>query len=402
MHTGLAWGSQHLDLEVRPERLVAQHRATVAPALGDPPAAMRSVLEEPLDFPSLRRALTPDDQVVIAIDEHVPQLAQLLVPILEHVCAAGVAPEAITLLCVPPSTGQPWLEQLPDTFQDVRVEVHQPGDRRKLSYLATTKHGRRIYLNRSAVDADQLILLTRRSYDPMLGYAGAATALYPGLSDEATQQEVGAHLRVEAPGPQPWPVQREASEVAWLLGAPFLVQVIEGQGSDVAHIVAGTVQSSDAGQQLLDARWRIRVDRPADVVVASLIGERDRIGMEDIARAFFSAARVVKSGGRIAVLCDAAPAMGPSFELMRQREDAAAAMQALMKERPADLPAGFMWTSAAEHAHLYLLSGLPPEVVEELFATPLEQAHEVQRLLGSDAMCLLLPDAHKTLAVVAE
>jgi nickel-dependent lactate racemase len=402
MHMALAWGSQQLDLEVAPEQLVVQHRAAVAAALNDPAAAVRHALEEPLDFPALRRALTPDDHVVVAIDEHAPQLPLLLVPILEHVRAAGVAADAITLLCVPPSTGQPWLEELPDAFQDVRVEVHQPGDRRQLAYLATTKQGRRIYLNRSAVDADQLILLTRRTYDPVVGHAGAATALYPGLSDEATQQEIGAHPRLEAPGAEPWPVEREAGEVAWLLGAPFLVQVIDGTGSEVAHIVAGTAQSSDTGRCLLDARWRIAVDRPADVVIASLVGESARIGMEDIARAFFAAARAVKPGGRIAVLCEAAPAVGRGFDLLRQRDDAAAAQALLMKERPADLLAGFMWASAAQHAHLYLLSGLPSDLVEELFATPLEHAHEVQRLLSGGSMCLLLPDAQKTLAVVAE
>jgi nickel-dependent lactate racemase len=402
MHMALAWGCHHLDLEVLPEQLVAQHRAAVAPALSDPAAAVRHALEQPVDFPPLRRALTPDDHVVVAIDEHVPQLPLLLVPILEHIRAAGVAADAITLLCTPPSTGQPWLEHLPDAFQDVRVEVHQPGDRRQLAYLATTKHGRRIYLNRSAVDADQLIVLTRRTYDPVVGHAGAATALYPGLSDEATQQEIVAHLRIEAPGGEPWPVEREAGEVAWLLGAPFMVQVIEGAGSEVAHIVAGTVQSSDAGRRLLDARWGLAVDRPADVVVASVVGDPARVGMADIARAFFAAARVVKPGGRIAVLSDAAPAASRSFDLLRQRDDAAAALALLMKERPADLPAGFMWASAAQHAHLYLLSGLPSDLVEELFATPLQHAHEVQRLLGGGTTCLLLPDAHKTLAVVAE
>ncbi len=338
---------------------------------------------------------------MVAIDEHVPRLARLLVPILEHIGAAGVAADAVTLLCVPPSTGQPWLEELPDAFQDVHVEVHQPADRRKLSYLATTKHGRRVYLNRSAVDADQLILLTRRCYDPVLGYAGAATALYPGLSDEATQQEIGAHLHVKAPGPQPWPVQREADEVAWLLGAPFLVQVIEGAGSEVAHIVAGTVRSSDAGQRLLDARWRVTVDQPADVVVASLGDDpAHRRGGDRAGVLHRGARRQAGRPHRRAVRCRAGD--GRSIELMRQCDDAATAMQLLLKERPTDLPAGFMWASAAEQAHLYLLSGLPSDVVEELFTTPLEHAHEVQRLLGGGATCLLLPDAQKTLAVVRE
>src|SRR5271163_4373519 len=141
MRVGLDWGRQHLDVDVADQNVVAVQRAAPAPALTDAAAAVRNALEEPFEFPPLRRALTPDDQVVILVDEHVPELARLLMPILEHVRAAGVAAEAITLLCVPPSSGQPWLEDISDEFQDMRVEVHQPGDRRKLAYLATTKHG---------------------------------------------------------------------------------------------------------------------------------------------------------------------------------------------------------------------------------------------------------------------
>jgi nickel-dependent lactate racemase len=326
----------------------------------------------------------------------------MLVPILAHVCAAGVAAEAITLLCLPPSSGQPWLDDLPEEFEDVRVEVHQPRDRRKLSYLAATKQGRRIYLNRSAVDADQLVLLTRRTYDPILGYGGAEGDLYPGLSDEATHQEYAAQFHMEAPGREPWPVRRDAAEVAWLLGAPFLVQVIEGAGNDIAHVLGGTAQSGNEGQRLLDARWRVTVDRPADVVVASLSGDPARLGAEDLARAFFGAARVVKPGGRIVVLTEASPVLGPSFGLLRQSDELSAGLHRLLKERPADLSAGFMWASAARDARLYLLSGLPSDAVEELFATPLKNASEVQRLLARDASCVLIPDAHKTLALVEE
>ena len=72
----------------------------------------------------------------------------------------------------------------------------------------------------------------------------------------------------------------------------------------------------------------------------------------------------------------------------------------LLQERPADLAAGSLWASAAVHAKLYLLSGLPAELAEELFVTPLEHARQVERLLTADAACLLLPDADKTLAVV--
>ena len=154
--------------------------------------------------------------------------------------------------------------------------MHQPEDRRKLAYLAATKQGQRIYLNRSAVDADQLVVLTRRRYDPLVGYAGAETALYPALGDEATINEQYTKLDPRAPGSTPWPIQQQAREIAWLVGAPFFVQIIEGEGDSIAKILAGPLESSSEGERLLNERWRGKAPRPADVVIAGISGDPAR------------------------------------------------------------------------------------------------------------------------------
>lgn len=406
MRTGIPWGRQRLDVDVAERNLVAVRRQPSAPPVADVAAAVRQALESPLAFPPLRRALTPDDHVAIVIDEGVPQLAGMLGALLDHLRLAQVAPEAVTLVCPPPSSGQRWLDDLPDDYQDVQVEVHQPGDRKKLSYLATTRKGRRIYLNRTVVDADQTVVLARRRYDTLLGVSGAETMLYPALADEETFRAVTGHLSarstaVAGNGTGAWPLREEAVEVAWLLGAPFLVQVIEGSDTEVDCVLAGPVESSSEGQRLLDARWRVDVERAADLVVAGLSGAPGSHSFDELARAFLAASRVVKPGGRIVVLCNDNPALGASSQVLRREEDATQALKILLKDRPDDLAAGFAWATAAEHARLYLLSQLPDEAVEEMFATPLEKAEQVQRLIGPNDTCLFLPDAHRTMAVVA-
>lgn len=400
MRLGIDYGLEHLDLDVSEGCLVGSRRQPPPAALEDPAAALREALERPLGFPALRRALTPDDHVVVVLDERVPHLSALLVPLLEHIAQARVAPSAITFLC-PPGSSQHWVNDLPPEFQDVHVEVHDPTDRRQLSYLATTRKGRRLYLNRTAVDADQLVVLGRRGYDPLLGYSGGEGALFPALSDEATRHGMYERLSLAAPGGMPWPAQQEAAEVAWLLGAPFLVQIIEGTGEDVVHIVSGPVETSAEAVRLLEATWRMDVDGPADVVVASVPGDPGRLTCADLARALGCAARVVKGGGRIVLLSQATPEMGPGTELLRQAETPKQGLDLLRKHTPADMAAAFEWASAAHRATLYLLSGLPAETAEELFAVPLDHAGQVQRLLRPGQTCLFIADAHKTMAVSA-
>jgi nickel-dependent lactate racemase len=400
MRVAIGYGRDRLEVDVAEQNLVAVHRQPRTPPLTDIPRAVHEALEKPLGFPALRHALTPDDHVAVVVDEQLPHPATFLTPVLEHITQAHVPPQAITLLCPATSAAQPWVDDLPEVFEEVRLEVHDPTDRRHLSYLATTRKGRRIYLNRTVVDADQSVILTRRGYDPLLGYSGGAGALYPAMSDEATLKEMSEHLSLGPPGETPSALQREAAEVAWLLGAPFLVQVIEGEDSNVVHVLGGPVENSGEGQRLLDARWRVEVDRRADLVVAGVGGDPERHQFVDIARAFSCAARVVKPQGRVVLLSSARPNLGPSAGYMRQVEDAESALGLFRQHKPADMEAGFLWASAARHAHLYLLSGLADETAEELFTTPLEHAGQVERLIRGAGSCLFLEDAHKTMAVV--
>jgi nickel-dependent lactate racemase len=399
MQIGIDYGLAHADFEVAEGSLVRVDGPAPAAPLLDIAAAVQAALETPLGWPALRQALTPDDHVAVVVDERLPRLPEILVPLLEQLIEARVAADAITLVCPPSASNQAWIDDLPDEYADVQVEVHDPSSRRKLAYLATTRQGRRLYLNRTAVDADQIVVLTGRRYDCVLGYAGAETALYPALSDTATRAEFYARPTLEVPGPAPWPVQAEAREVAWLLGAPFLLQVIEGAGDEMIHVLGGSLDSSVEGQRLLDARWRLTVDRPADLVVASICGNPARHDLTTVAEALAGAARVVVPGGRIVLLTQAAPQLGAASDLIRRADSPRSLLEQLKREQVPDHAALVLWASSVNKAHVYLLSNLDADVAEELFTTPLEEASQAQRLIAAGGSCLVLPDAQKTMAV---
>jgi nickel-dependent lactate racemase len=402
MQTKLAFGQRSLELDVAADRLLLVRGNGHVDPVSDPARAVVDALDVPFaGYPSLRRSLTPDDRVTVVVDETLPRLVQLLRPVLDHLISAGVKAEAITLLCPPSTSRQAWVEDLPEALEEVRLEVHDPVDRKHLSYLAATKQGRRIYLNRTAVDADQVVVLAARRYDPLLGVSGAEGALFPDLIDEATHKELLDHLSPAAPDEADWPLRREAVEVAWLVGAPFLVQVIEGHGDDVAHVVGGTVEASAEGQRLLDAVWRRTVPERAETVVASVSGDPARVGFGDLARAAFAAARVVQPGGRIVLLTDAAPQMGPAGQLVRQAGDARQVLETIREQKPPDAVAVYLWAQAARQGRLHLLSRLDADTVEGLEAIPLADEDEARRSLRGAGSVAILEDAHKTLTRVA-
>jgi nickel-dependent lactate racemase len=401
MRVAVNYGRSQVELEVDASRLVG-NAGPAEPGLGDAAAAVRAALEAPFQFPPLRRALTPDDHLTIAVDERLPGLAQLLIPILEHVTRAGVASEAVTILVPPSTTGQPWVDELPDEFQEVRVEIHDPNNRKRLSYLATTRAGRRLYLNQRVVDADQLIVLSSRTFDPVLGRGGTEGAIFPAFSDTQTRTEIGGRGHVALTGAHAWPAVTEATEAAWLLGAPFFVQIIPGRGDTVADVVAGSVDACAEGWRQFENRWLQRVRSPADIVVASVSGDPARHTFDDLAAAAASAASVVLSGGRIVILSEVSAAPGPEFELLRTADDAAEVASRLGQTPEIEYLGVARWAAAAGHARVTLLSKLDPELVEELSATPLESAAQSQRLLDAGGSCLFLPDAHKTVTILAD
>src|SRR5262249_7430746 len=153
--------------------------------------------------------------------------------VLAHLGTAGIPREAVTVLTAPVT---PPGAEVPARLQ---TEVHDPTDRNKLAYLASTAAGRRLYLNRTLVHADFVIVISGRRHDPGRGDAGAEAALYPSLADAEVRDSFEGQFTSDAPGEEPWPVRAEAAEVTRLLGTPFFVQVIAGAGDSVQEVVAG-------------------------------------------------------------------------------------------------------------------------------------------------------------------
>src|SRR6478609_6918088 len=117
MQVSIDYGRDRLTVEVAAERLVALDRPVPPPAVADPAVTVRAALETPLRYPPLRKALTPDDHVTVVIDERLPRLAELVTAVVDHIASAGVAPEAVTLLCPPSGSRQEWVGDLPERLE---------------------------------------------------------------------------------------------------------------------------------------------------------------------------------------------------------------------------------------------------------------------------------------------
>lgn len=388
-------------LTVPSEKLIPLNRTSIVPKTQGIAELTRAALENPFGFEALRRALTPDDRVTIVLDPTLPDVAAMLGEVIAHLGTAGVHPESVTIL-TPPGAEQDWVDELPDEFAEVKTEVHDPVDRQKLAYLAATQSGRRLYMNRTLVDADFIVVISGRRYDPLTGYSGAGASVFPALADEEARAAFAGEFSTDTPGLEPWPVRVEAEEILWLLGTPFLVQAIEGEGDTIQEVVTGLPNSSQEGVRRQDSRWRATISEEADTAIATISGDPERITFLDLAKAAACAARVVRKGGRIALLSDAAPTLGEGARLLRSMDGPEGARKLLAKEKPADWAASALWAFAAKKHSLFLASGFADDIAEELFTTPIHSASEAQRLIDSGNRVVVIPDANKMMVSIQE
>lgn len=389
MNFDLPIGSESWRVAVPDAKLVAASRADAVALPFGLRERVRDALEKPYGFEALRRALTPDDRVAVVVDESLPNVAEGIAAILDHLASAGIAMEAVTLLAPPGAIGS-WIDGLPDECADVKTEVHDPDDRKKLAYLAATKSGRRIYLNRTLVESDFAVVIGGRKFDPVYGLSGAEELLFPLLSDVETREAARGNFRYKTPSPDP-----EATDVATLLGSPFFVQVID-DGARAVDIVAGLPNSLAEGVRRHDTRWRTRIAERPDTVIATVSPNPRFL---ELAMAAVNAARIVAKGGRIVVLAPPMDISGEGVAILRGVDDPGDARKILAKARPDDWTACHLWATAARRGLLYM-ANLGADFADELFANAIGNEREVERLLESSERILILPNAHRSIVEV--
>lgn len=350
----------------------------------DPIHLIQHALEHPFGYPRLREALTPDDHLAIVLDDTIPSLVPILCEVLGHIQKAGVLLENVTII-IPPNRGESqWVEQLPEELDGIRIENHHPGNQKELCYLGTSQEGERLYLNRTLVEADQAIVLGKRFYDPVLGRGGAQGDIFPALADDKTIASYSAEAEVFA-GSAPSRAALLATEVSWLLGAPYFIQVLEGSGGTIQDIIAGSVQASSKAEEELDRIWMRNTPSSAQAVVALVGRKGEPVTFSDLCKAAYCASKVVKKQGSIILLSDA------PLDLDKIRAQIEGSLPGKKTAKLIPNPDIRSWMDAAAHARIHLTN---PDAPRLMAASILKEA-DLTSLLSAASSVLVIPDAHR-------
>ncbi|MCU0958510.1 MAG: lactate racemase domain-containing protein [Pirellulaceae bacterium] len=391
-----------LRLEIPAGTLLADFTSVAGDVLGDPAAAVRAALAEPLGYPPLAQAVVPGDRVVIAIDPAVPCAAQLITGVLQTLVSARIHPEDVTVLTAPAcAQDAAWERAMRSVSADLNVVEHDPQDQAGLSYLAASKRAEPIYLNRHLCEADVIVPLN------LLRPRGAAACvsddagLFPRFADEAARQRF--HVAAASGHRESEQRRAEAEEVTWLLGLQLTLQVVAGVGNTVLHVLAGrSPDVADRGHALVEAIWSRQVPRRAQLVVAGITGGRHEQSWENFGRALAAALQVCQDNGTI-VLCTALNGgLGPALRCLARREDNGSLVRRLQQTRSEDALSATLLAQSRDRQHIFLLSGLDEATVESLGVGYIADAADIQHLGRRADSCILLADAHRCALTVPD
>jgi len=365
---------------------------------------IQACLQSPLDYPPLQQALIAEDRVLLALDHDTPCAAQIIAELWTVFASRCVNPDNVLILQPPGPSGSTPGDPRTDLPADVRSRigwrVHDPQQSDACSYLASSMSSERIYLAREVCDADLVISIGPTAYDALLGHRGSNSVFYPGLSTAEAMHRAHGQGHEELGPDDERPLRQLTDEIAWLMGTQFTLQTVCAAQDQVAHVVAGAVESVfQRSKRLLSEHWKVRLPRRVDMVIAAVDAAADGYGWHRIGAALTAARSLVTNGGKVVVLSDIDEAPGSGIRLIRQCLDATDALKPLRLEAPGDLVPATQLVNTLNWANVYLLSQLDVQLVEDLFMVPLGEQSEVQRLLASGGSCAFLPSAQNVCGV---
>lgn len=368
--------------------------------LDDPAAATAAALADPFEFPALKHALIPGDRIAITLSPQLPCRDEVLAGLLITLSEGKISPEDVTICYAP---GETISDHPADSLLGrTRHHLHEPGNRKTLSYLAASENANPIYFPRVICDADVVIPIgcCRPSAGPeAFSFRGD---LFPTFTDLETRQRFNSRISKQAHNlsTRPSPNKHE-TEAAWLLGVQFAIQVIPGRGQTVLQVLAGDREGiANECDRLTSAVWTSQINSPCELVIAS-ISARNRITTWfEVAEALQRLQIPMDSSGAIVLATDLS--MTPTGPLTNDPRDSSsysseAGSTATATEVNLDLDGeaacANMLTEFARESRIYLISELDDSVVEAAGMIPLNSQAQLQRLASQFRTGLIVEEA---------
>lgn len=254
-----------------------------------PPLAelVRTALDRPLGGPPLAELATGRRRAVILVPDATrsASLPEVLPAVLARLAAAGVPPEATTVLVAcgtHPPVPEPEVRALVGPLPDgVALLQHDAHDESSLHPAGTLFTGLAVRLNRALLEADLVVAVSKVQHHYFAGFGGGPKLVFPGVAGyEEVQTNHGRVLDLATapprrhPGCEPGrlagnPVAEEIAAAAALRSPDFAVLLVDGEEGKPAWSTGGPLGATfPAACERARAMFEV-VSGPYDRIIVS-------------------------------------------------------------------------------------------------------------------------------------
>ena len=201
---------------------------------------------QPVHFPHLSQVIYPGDRVVIAADAFVVGRPGLLADFVAEILAVGLDANDMSVLMLEPEQKMheaPFRDALPEEYRTaIRVVGHNPLDPQSLARLGVAKDDSPIMLNRTLVDADVVVPISRHETTPGMGYFGMQSVIYPRFADDETQKRFHFFEAKKNRDKVLASLVAEVDEIVYALGVMMTVQILTDPQNEITCVLVGDVK----------------------------------------------------------------------------------------------------------------------------------------------------------------
>lgn len=356
-----------------------------------------AAIEDPINYPALAHAMTEDDRIAIAVGSSISHGVGVVAGLVEYLIDQAIPGERIKIVLSNP-TELARYETLNELLPPgAEIEVHDPSDNDKLCFGGMTKSERTLLINRTLFEADVLIPVLAVEPSDVL-YAGPFDGLFPEFCDQPTIEHVSRVRSLTVArargGNHVANRRREAEEIGWLIGVPFLVRVIPSHHPNPPTILAGEpLATEEASHKLCRQTWSAPPTDTVDLVIVTLGSNSQDQTWETLAKALRTADQLVNLDGIVVLWTELNQPIGEHLGKLMDREEQDQVAHDLSEASGAEAWAAWHLLQLMERGPLFFHSQIDDDLVEELGFAPINEVSDLMRLIERRGDCLLVEEA---------
>ena len=415
----LKYGSSSFLLDIAPPRLAGVIQPS-APGSAAPP---EEIVNAALDTcqPAIACFRPGEKTVIVTSDITRSTGSEVYLPLLvERLNRQGIPDKDMEILIAlgihRPQTTHEHERILGPLYGRIRVRDHDCDDQSQLVSIGRTSNGTDARINRTAVEADHLILTGAIGFHYFAGFSGGRKSVLPGIASR--QACMASHFAVLNPGDGSGknqravtgnldenPVHQAMTEACALAAPDFILNTVLAPDKRIIAAFAGHWRDAhEEGCRFYRQHFSYPLQEKSDLVIVSCGGFPKDINLIQAHKSMEYAAQALKDGGVMILLAECRDGFGNSTFYNWFRHKQLNQLEAALREKyEINGQTAYSTLQKAQRFRIILVSEFPAQQVLEMGMLPassLDEALQVAKeLLPAGWSALVMPEGGSVLPV---